>query len=600
LPDRTGLLFKVRANWYLRQRPIATEGTAAEENGMDAPFAIIPTVVILAPLAVLALLLAAVFRAARGALRRWSVLLGVAAADGALYLVHFAVREDWRGSWLTRPVVLWGLLTLVTSAGALWAWRGQRRAAAPERLSQVRPRRAEWVGLGALGLAGVGAVLFSRQEGYPLFHPSLVVWATAWLAVAYLLLQRWLAGRAWAARMLVPTPVAVLGALAVNCGLCGATTLCANRALVWSFPAEDKGNILAAPRVGGEHVYAGVAMNGGGGNARWGVVYCLDRATGEKRWAFTDDRRLKPVQSTPCLDQGRLYFGEGLADSGAGKFYCLDVATGEKRWDFQAGAPVTSSPCAADGRVFSGAGPDGIYCLDAASGEKRWRFEVRADGSPVALDGRLYAGGSSGGDHELLCLDAATGRPLWRTPVGLPLRSAPLCVEGRVFGALGNGTLTRSAEAPAGAVVCLEALTGRRVWRHDAPDGVFGGPAVGRGNVYFGCRDGRCYCLDIRDGNVRWARDLGSPVVTAPALSGEHLFVATSQCLVFRLRADTGEGGGHYDCAKYTRMKPWLFSSPAVADGYVWFGVGLDDLVGGMVPRLYCLNRELGLPQTDR
>ena len=50
------------------------------------------------------------------------------------------------------------------------------------------------------------------------------------------------------------------------------------------------------------------------------------------------------------------------------------------------------------------------------------------------------------------------------------------------------------------------------------------------------------------------------------------------------------------DCAKYTRMKPWLFSSPAVAHGYVWFGVGLDDFVGGMVPRLFCLKGQFGPP----
>jgi outer membrane protein assembly factor BamB len=563
---------------------------------MDAPFAIIPTVVILAPLAVLAMLLAAVFRAARGALRRWSVLLGVAAADAALYLVHFAVREDWRDSWLTRPVVLWGLLTLVTSGGALWAWSSQRRAAAPERLSLWRPRRAEWALLGALALAGAWAVLYSRQEGYPLFHPSLVVWATAWLVVAYLFLQRCLAGRAWAARMLVPTPVAVLGALAVNCGLYGATTLCSDPALAWSFPAEDKGNILSAPLVSGEHVYVGVAMNGGGGDARWGVVYCLDRATGAKRWAFTDERRLKPVQSSPCLDQGRLYFGEGLDGSGAGKFYCLDAATGAKRWHFQAGAPVTSSPCAADGRVFFGAGADGIYCLDAATGEKRWQFAVRADGSPAVLDGRLYVGCSSGVNHELFCLDAATGRPVWRTPVDLPLRAAPRCAGGLLFAALGNGTWDRSAEAPGGAVFCLEGQTGRCVWRCGAPDGVLGRPAVGPDSGYFACRDGRCYSLDLRDGSVRWVRDLGSPVVTAPALSGAQLFVATSRGLVYRLSVHTGEVEARYDCAKYTRMKPWLFSSPAVADGYVWFGVGLDDFVGGMVPRLFCLKGQFGPP----
>jgi outer membrane protein assembly factor BamB len=134
------------------------------------------------------------------------------------------------------------------------------------------------------------------------------------------------------------------------------------------------------------------------------------------------------------------------------------------------------------------------------------------------------------------------------------------------------------------------------VWQYDVADGVLAQPVVDQASVYFVSRDRHCYALDRGMGKVQWARDLGSPVVAAPALAGSYLCVTSSQGLVYRLSADTGDVLATYDVAKYTRAKPWLFSSPATADGHVWFGVGLDDFVGGMVPRLYCLKEDLGRP----
>jgi outer membrane protein assembly factor BamB len=560
-------------------------------------FAVIPTVVILGPVALVTLLMSALFGRVHPGLRRWSVLFAVGACDAILYLGHFALREPWRDSWLGSQSALWMMLTATTLAGVLLAWRSWRRATAPDRSAALRPGIGVFLGLGVIALAGLYLVVRARQAEYPLFHPSLVVWGTAWLSLVLLFVQRLLINRPRAARLLLPPPVAVLGVLALNCGLYGTTTLCSDRAIVWSFPAEDKGNILARPVVSGERVYVPVAMNGGGGDLRWGIVYCVDRTTGKKRWSFTDERRLRPVQSSPCLTGGRLYFGAGLPDSPNGSCYCLDAATGVKQWQFRTRFPVASDPCVADGRVFFGAGREGIYCLNAATGDKRWQFDQgESEGSATVAGRYLYAGATSGGHDELLCLDAATGRLVWRTEVALPLRAAPRCAGGFVFAGLGNGTLTRSAARPAGAVVCLEAATGRRVWEYDVADGVLAQPAVDQTSVYFGSRDGHCYAIDRRAGKVRWTRDVGSPLVAAAALAGRYLLVPSSQGLLWRLRTDTGEVRATYDLAKYTRAKPWLFSSPAVADGHVWFGVGLDDFVAGMVPRLYCLKEDLGRP----
>src|SRR5262249_36889922 len=201
----------------------------------------------------------------------------------------------------------------------------------------------------------------------------------------------------------------------------------------------------------------------------------------------------------------------------------------------------------------------------------RFRPEpMRAEGSPTVQGQYVYAGGSSAGGHEFLCLEAATGRPAWRTGVDLPMRGTPQLAGDLVLASLGNGTLTRSAEAPAGAALCLEAPTGRRVWRHDVPDGVLAQPVVDRGSVYFASRDRHCYSIDLREGKRRWVRELEFPVVAAPALAAPHLFVAASQGGGYRLGARTGGNQGGLCIPQHTRAKPGALSAPTLARRYGW------------------------------
>jgi outer membrane protein assembly factor BamB len=79
--------------------------------------------------------------------------------------------------------------------------------------------------------------------------------------------------------------------------------------------------------------------------------------------------------------------------------------------------------------------------------------------------------------------------------------------------------MTASDPNPAGALLCVDAATGRRLWECPAADTVLTRPAVDAVNVYFGSRDGFLYAADRADGRVRWKHDLGAPVVAAPAVA---------------------------------------------------------------------------------
>ena len=366
--------------------------------------------------------------------------------------------------------------------------------------------------------------------------------------------------------------------------------------------SRRSGAIISSPVVAGDRVYVAIIRDVGL-SAR-GAVYCLDRDTRRVRWQFDDDGRMQHTYSTPCLADGRLYVGEGMHANHVCKFYCLDAASGRKLWHFETEGHIESSPCVADGRVFFGAGDDGVDCLDAVSGIKRWRYPgpVHVDTSPAVVGRWLYAGSGVSVMHqspEVFCLDAATGEPRWRQPADLPVWGSPAVDGDQVFFGLGNGRLLRSAdppEQPAGALLCVAAASGRTVWQYPVSDAVLVRPTVDARHVYFGARDGCCYCLDRHDSRLCWKEYLGSPVVTRPALLDDRVYVVASGGRVACLDAGSGKIAWEFDVAAHSQTRPQLVSSPLVVphrgdDGShhrIYFGTELKNAVSSAAV-LYCL-----------
>jgi outer membrane protein assembly factor BamB len=310
-------------------------------------------------------------------------------------------------------------------------------------------------------------------------------------------------------------------------------------------------------------------------------------------WRFDDGGAMQHMISSPCVADGRLYIGEGMHANLVCNLYCLDAATGEKLWHFRTGGHIESTPCVGGGRVFFGAGDDGIYCLDAVTGKQCWQFTRggHVDTGPALAGDHLYAGSGVSRLHKtskVFCVDARRGTLVWQTPTDLPAWGSPVVGRDQVYFGLGNGRLLESArppERPAGALLCVDAADGRPVWQYAVSDAVFGRAALAGEHVFFGARDGFCYCLD-RAGRLEWKTDLGSPVLTRPAVSGVSLYVVPSGGAVCCLDAATGWRAWTFDVAAHSQTRPRLASSPIVVPdptgaGHPWlyFGAELQNSV---------------------
>jgi outer membrane protein assembly factor BamB len=553
------------------------------------PFAVIPTFVLVGPLALLASIFG--FGGLALVLRRWLVLLSVACTLSSIYFLHAWFRGALRDSWWGSPTALWVVSAVVTLLGMAWSWKRYRAAVRAGQGEAYQPRRGERFVLGLLSLVGLGIALWALARGVLLTSPwreLLPVWVVAWTGSLCLL--------TWQRGNRVPTEGIMLGALVCACLGLGAMSLRRPASqteavtVLWTFEARDRGILASSPVVVGDRIFIGAAHSSG--FTAYGALYCLDRETHKILWAFTDDDAMKQVFSTPCVADGRLYIGEGFHQDSACKLYCLDAATGKKLWDFATTSHTESSPCVADDRVYFGAGDDGVYCLDAVTGKEVWHFRgLHVDTPPAVAGNRVYAG-SGYGNQEIFCLAADTGRVVWRLPVDLPAFAAPVVAGTQVYFGLGNGDFVKSAERPAGALLCVDAETGRRLWRHEAADAVHARPVVDDKRVYCCSRDRQCYCLDRKEGRVVWQADVGSPVVASPVLSGKWLYVAPSAGTVTCLDSASGAVRWVFDLAGYAQTKVQLLSSPVVVgegEGHrLYIGAGLDYTVSSAAA-LYCI-----------
>ncbi len=608
-------------------RPIITIGPT---------FAVIPSVIIGGPLAILAMIFPTWF----GGWRRWFALISGLSTASTIIFVYWLWGHHFATSVWGGNLAQWLMITVIIVLSAAWAWQRHiqrlRTGEAPP-----APTRAELIVLGVLALISFGTLAVCWKLGVKLTSPSWLILAPMAIAsivgMAFVALARresrqetpWEELDLWTpsapsgnghsaspysatsggtvvavavvAKPAVAAPTAadstrapalatevvILTAMAVVCtALAGALEprgVGPGKAVnerfpvqggekVWMFRPDTGGQIESSPLVVGDRVYIGATLG------TQGVVFCLDRVTGKPIW---DTRRtlkfMKHVSiSSPVLVEGKLYIGEGYHQDSNCMVYCLNAATGKEVWSFPTGSHTESSPFVIGGKVYIGAGDDGLYCLDAATGEEKWHYNgLHIDANPVVHQNRLYVGAGEGDVHKetaILCVDAETGKELWKHKIDVPAWGSPVLAGEFIYFGIGNGHFDSADEKPVGAVLCVNASDGEKVWRFDTADGVLCRPTVDRCRVWCGCRDGNLYCLDRQTGKLHWKRDLGTPVVSAAAVArsgagglANAVYVLGSEGQVYGLEPNTGAICWKNDLTNGGRLAVTLWSSPALA-----------------------------------
>ncbi|MCI0685492.1 MAG: PQQ-binding-like beta-propeller repeat protein [Gemmataceae bacterium] len=228
---------------------------------------------------------------------------------------------------------------------------------------------------------------------------------------------------------------------------------------------------------------------------------------------------------SPLVADGRVYQHARQGDDEV--VWCLDLKTGAVKWrqsyptPFKEGGGAEyhgkgpkSSPSLAGGRLFTISVTGILTAWDAASGKRLWQFDSSdrfkkshprwgAAMSPIVDGDRVIAHFGTDRRGALIALDAATGKEVWRQGDFGPSYSSPLVVE--IHGV--RQVIDWNERTLAG----VDAKSGRKLWNVSAPgdfiDQNMPTPVFHDGRVLLGAENRGIRCLVPRLENGEWDVD---------------------------------------------------------------------------------------------
>jgi outer membrane protein assembly factor BamB len=165
---------------------------------------------------------------------------------------------------------------------------------------------------------------------------------------------------------------------------------------------------------------------------------------------------------------------------------------------------------------------------------KKWQKPVGfGAASPVLVGDKLYVFTRQGGDEVVTCLNAADGEIVWQDKYAVPPVTPPASMMGgSAGGPIGTPAVAEGKVCTVGArgvVSCLDAATGKVVWRKDTKSWprfflrtsplIVGGKCIA---YVGGSVEGKIIAYDLASGEAKWtwtgeAPSFGSPVLMTVA-----------------------------------------------------------------------------------
>lgn len=301
---------------------------------------------------------------------------------------------------------------------------------------------------------------------------------------------------------------------------------------------HDEHNMASpSPVTDGEHVWVHF------GN---GDLACYDFA-GERVWALNLAKTYGPYTiwwghaNSPLL-VGDLLISACMQDpKGGGKSYVVahDKRTGKERWFVARDTGATAEPADAyttpvRARVH---GRDELLVLggnvldayDPATGKQLWHCRVftgnRVIPGPTVSGDTVYAVQGMRGPLYAIRAggngDVTSTHVLWKYEGGTPDAASAVAVNGLVFLATNTGI-----------AVCLDAATGKELWKERLGQGFRATPLVSAGKVYFFSKEGKAALVEAaREFRVVARSELGEQTIASPAAAGGDLFIRTKEHL---------------------------------------------------------------------
>ena len=317
-----------------------------------------------------------------------------------------------------------------------------------------------------------------------------------------------------------------------------------------------------------------------------GKIFTLDAEGEVAAFSETSGDRQWRISLSPETESGEEGFGGGLAADGGklfvvtgfGTAVALNTETGEVLWKKSVGAPIRTSPTAANGKIFFVTTNSRLFCLSAADGSEVWTFRglpgktsLISNVSPAVSGDTVVVPFTSG---DVIAYRISEGKPAWVDSLvrkrggssmgALSDPARPAIDKGVVF-AVGHS----------GKMVAMTAKSGERLWSQNVRGTQT--PWVAGNTVFVVDINGKLMALTRDTGKIRWITDLPeSSRWNGPVLATDKLWLTSAEGVLVGVDPKTGQIASQVD------LDVPVYIAPIVASNRMYI---LSDKA-----RLYALN----------
>ena len=149
--------------------------------------------------------------------------------------------------------------------------------------------------------------------------------------------------------------------------------------------------LIASPAVLGNMLYVGTHES---------EVLAINLETQEVAWSYTESKGELPYHSSAAVTDELVIVG--CQDK---QLHCLDRKTGNRKWAFMARGQINSSPVIVGGdRVFVGSNDGFVYEVGLKDGKQRWKMKLgRSVTASAAVGEGVLVIGAEGTEGEIFC-----------------------------------------------------------------------------------------------------------------------------------------------------------------------------------------------------
>ncbi len=271
-------------------------------------------------------------------------------------------------------------------------------------------------------------------------------------------------------------------------------------------PAISNGRIVVACAMGDEPLVA------------------FDLHYGDRLWK----KNITSVETSPVTYGDKIFLA--ALD---GVLYCLNKYSGNEIWRFETKRSIHSSPATDGTMVVFGCDDGFLYAVDVDSGKQVWQFRTGASifASPSISNGKAYCGSHDGFFYAINLSDGSLG---WKYHVGAKVYAAPAISDSLVFFGSTNGFL-----------YALDIFSGALRWSFRAKSVINSAAVVSGDKIYFGSLDRNIYALNARTGEVLWKHEMEGRMKTSPVIWGRYLLVPSEDRNLYAFGPISQENESH-------------------------------------------------------